>query len=110
MRNVVVTIGALLLAGGTVLAQDAALLKRGQEVYTAQKCKNCHSVGGVGNKKGPMDDVGKKLSADEIRQWILDAPAMTAKTKATRKPVMKSYKLPQEDLDALVAYMASLKG
>jgi hypothetical protein len=34
---------------------------------------------------------------------------MTAKTKATRKPEMKSYNLPKEDLDALVAYLSSLK-
>lgn len=35
---------------------------------------------------------------------------MTKKTKATRMPPMKNYtQLPKEDLDALVAYMASLK-
>jgi hypothetical protein len=34
---------------------------------------------------------------------------MTAKTKAPRKPEMKNYTLPKEDLEALVAYMASLK-
>jgi hypothetical protein len=34
---------------------------------------------------------------------------MTAKTKAARKPEMKSYALPNDDLDALVAYMVSLK-
>ena len=51
-----------------------------------------------------------RLSADEIRQWIVDAPAMTDKTKAERKPPMKSYAtLPKEELDGLVAYMQSLK-
>ena len=35
---------------------------------------------------------------------------MTAKIKADRKPAMKAYaSLPKEDLDALVAYLASLK-
>jgi hypothetical protein len=34
---------------------------------------------------------------------------MTAKTKAARKPPMKSYTLGKDDLDALVAYMKSLK-
>jgi hypothetical protein len=66
-------------------------------------------VAGVGNKRGALDEVGSKLSADEIRQWIVDATAMAAKTKAERKPPMKSYTLAKEDLDALVAYMASLK-
>lgn len=35
---------------------------------------------------------------------------MTKKTTAERKPAMRAYpNLPKEDLDALVAYMASLK-
>lgn len=34
---------------------------------------------------------------------------MTKKAKAERKPVMKAYSLPKEDVDALVAYMQSLK-
>jgi len=34
---------------------------------------------------------------------------MTAKTNATRKPEMKSYTLPKDDVDALVAYLSSQK-
>jgi len=34
---------------------------------------------------------------------------MTAKTKATRKPEMKAYALPKDDVDALVAYLTTLK-
>ena len=40
---------------------------------------------------------------------MTDTKAMTAKTKATRKPDMKSYTLSKEDLDALIAYLQSLK-
>jgi mono/diheme cytochrome c family protein len=89
-------------------AQDARIDK-GKQVYTAQKCQACHSVAGVGNKKGALDGVGAKLKEDEIRQWIVAAPEMAAKAKADRKPPMKAYTLPKEDVDALVAYMASLK-
>jgi mono/diheme cytochrome c family protein len=81
----------------------------GQKVFTAQKCSICHSVAGVGNKKGALDGIGAKLSADEIREWLTDAPAMAAKMKADRKPAMKAYTLPKGDLDALVAYLESLK-
>jgi len=91
----------------TVSAQDK--IAKGKEVYAANKCKTCHSIEGVGAKKGALDGVGSKLSADEIRQWIVDAPGMAKKTNATRKPVMKAYKLSKDDLDALVAYMASLR-
>lgn len=90
-------------------AQDAKVTQ-GQKVYTDQKCSLCHSIGGHGNAKGPLDNVGSKLSADEIRQWIVDAKSMSAKTKATRKPEMKQYNLPKDQVDALVAYLQSLKG
>lgn len=89
-------------------AQDAKVAQ-GEKVYTDQKCALCHSIGDKGNKKGPLDGVGTKLKAGELREWIVDAKGMTAKTKATRKPDMKSYALPKEDVDALVAYMATLK-
>jgi mono/diheme cytochrome c family protein len=92
-------------------AQDDAQIKRGQEVYAAQKCQTCHSIAGKGGKQSPLDGVGKKLSADDIKQWISDPDAMAAKAKSTKKPKMpaKYAKLPAADLDALVAYMVSLK-
>lgn len=92
-----------------VAAQDARI-EKGKQVYTAQKCQACHSVAGVGNKKGALDDIGARLKEDEIRQWIVGAPDMAAKAKADRKPPMKAYTtLAKEDLDALVTYLASLK-
>jgi mono/diheme cytochrome c family protein len=95
---------------GWLFAQTPAQIEQGKKVYAANKCQICHSVADQGNKKGPLDGVGKKLSADEIREWMVDAPAMTAKTKSERKPMMKSYpNIAKEDLDALVAYMRSLK-
>ena len=92
-------------------AQDEAKIKRGQEVYTAQKCQMCHQVAGKGNKANPLDGVGAKLSADDTRQWITHPTEMTAKAKSTKKPPMpnKYGNLPAADLDALVAYLQSLK-
>ena len=58
---------------------------------------------------GPLDTVGSKDSPDDIRAWLTDAKGMAAKTKATRKPEMKQYTLPKDDVDALVAYLTSLK-
>ena len=89
-------------------AQDA---KAGEKVYTAQKCQVCHSIAGKGSKANPLDGVGAKLSADEIRHWIVDPVDAAAKAKSTKKPPMPAkYKtLPAADLDGLVAYMQSLK-
>jgi mono/diheme cytochrome c family protein len=43
--------------------------------------------------------------------WIVDPVEATAKAKSTKKPPMpaKYSKLPPADIDALVAYMVSLK-
>jgi len=98
-----------LVAAAIPAFASAQAVEHGQKVYTASKCSICHSVAGVGNKKGALDGVGAKLSADDLRQWIVDAPGMTVKTKADRKPAMKAYTLPKDDLDALVAYLQSLK-
>jgi mono/diheme cytochrome c family protein len=107
MRTICVSFLGVLMS----TAASAQTPAEGQKVYTAQKCGVCHSVAGVGNKRGALDGVGAKLSADEIRQWIVHPAEMTAKTKAERKPFMKAYpNLPKGELDALVAYLASLKG
>ena len=111
MRHLIVLVLMLgLLSARIAAAQSAAQVEHGQKVYADQKCGICHAVAGKGNAKGALDTVGSKLSVEEIRQWIVDAPGMTAKTKAARKPFMKAYTaLPKQDLDALVAYMQSLK-
>jgi mono/diheme cytochrome c family protein len=120
MHNVALTngffvaaISLTLFAGTTRMApaQDAALVEKGKQVYQAQKCQTCHSVAGKGGKQSPLDGVGSKLSAEEIREWIVDPIAMAKKASSTKKPPMpKKYdKLPAADVDALVAYMQSLK-
>jgi mono/diheme cytochrome c family protein len=88
-------------------AEDAAA--HGEKVFAAQKCSLCHSIGGKGNPKGPLDEAVAKLSAAEIRAWITDAKGMTAKTNAARKPAMKEFTLPKEDVDGLVAYLMATK-
>ena len=106
-----VMVGLTLCVGmaATAAAQDAKLVAHGEKVYVDQKCAVCHSIGEKGNRKGPLDGVASRLKPEELREWIVDAKGMTTKTKAPRKPVMRSYTLPKEDVDALVAYMMTLK-
>jgi len=112
----ILSIAALMLGAGMAVLPLAAArqddaVKKGQQVYTAQKCSLCHQIAGKGNKTSPLDGVGKKLSADEIREWIVKPKEAAAKAKSTKKPPMqdKYSKLPAADIDALVAYMQSLK-
>jgi mono/diheme cytochrome c family protein len=88
----------------------AAQADRGSQVFAAQKCSMCHAIAGKGNAKGPLDTVGAKYSAADLKEWIVNAKGMTEKTKATRKPVMRDFSaLPAGDVDALVAYLRTLK-
>jgi mono/diheme cytochrome c family protein len=101
---------AVLCVAPVASAVAAEQHEAGMKVYAAQKCSVCHSIAGKGNAKGPLDEVGSRLSADEIRQWIVNPAEMTKKTNAPRKPPMKAYaSLAKEDVDALVAYMQTLK-
>ena len=108
LQLAVFTAGVILAGALSASAQD---VKKGEQVYAAQKCATCHSIAGKGKKTNPLDGVGAKLSADDIKQWIVDPKGMTAKSKSTKKPPMpaKYDKLPPADIDALVAYLASLK-
>ena len=101
---------AVILGVGAAVNASAQDVPKGEKIYAAQKCSICHSIGDVGNKKGPLDGVGARLSSDDIRAWITDAKGMTAKTKAPRKPEMRAYSLPKDETDALVAYLSTLKG
>ena len=104
-------ISALVFSAGIANAQDAAAVKKGEQVYAAQKCSICHAIAGKGSKTNPLDGVGAKLSAADIRAWIVSPVEAAAKAKSTKKPPMpaKYGQLPAADLDALVAYMQTLK-
>ena len=105
-----VSMFALTVFAGTAAAQDAKVAK-GEKVFADQKCSLCHSIAGKGNAKGPLDEVGTKYKAEELHQWIVDPAAMATKMKADRKPAMpaKYASLPKDDVDALVAYLSTLK-
>ncbi len=105
MRRVCAVFLMVLGIAGSASAQDSAA---GAKVFADQKCSLCHSIAGKGNVKGALDEVGSKPAAD-IRAWIEDANAMTAKTGAARKPAMKQYTLAKPDVDSLVAYLSTLK-
>jgi len=85
MHRPVTLVGVVVLAmaaGAVAFAQDAKVVERGKQVYTEQKCKLCHSIGAEGNSKGPLDDTGNKLTAAQIKEWLVNPKEMTAKTKA----------------------------
>ncbi len=55
-------------------------MKVGEEQWQLQECYNCHKLKGEGGKKrGPeLDNIGSYLTADEIKQKILDPKTFMA--------------------------------
>lgn len=107
---------AMAVAGGTLAAQapDPKLVATGKKLYATYKCDKCHQVAGKGSKKGPLDGVGAKLSAADIRKWLTDPAEME---KALEKPpkgtdsmanALKTKGIEPSEVDALAAYMRSL--
>ncbi len=115
MRTLFVTVVGAALATSVALAQtpDPAKIAAGQKAFTTNGCATCHQVAGKGNKSSPLDGVGAKLSEADIHTWLTDPAKMEA--KLAKKPAMsmagwmKTHKLKDADVDALTAYMMSLK-
>jgi cytochrome c2 len=109
MKRTVLGVGLVVWFASAAGAQDAQVAK-GKELYTTLKCQMCHAIEGKGNKMFPLDGVGSKLSADDIRKWLVNPKEMEAKLATKPKMAMKSFESrPKEEIDALVAYMVSLK-
>ena len=94
--------------GAAVSGEDKAA--RGKQLFEEQKCRMCHNLGGAGNLKGAaLDGVGSKHAPDVLKMWLTQPKEMAQKAGSTRKPPMQSFaKLPPADIDALVAYLATL--
>ena len=109
MRRILVCTALTLFAVAGLHAQDAKKVAAGKALYEKNKCISCHQIAGKGSKISPLDGVGSKLSAADIKQWLTDPDAMTAKLPKKPPVKMKKVALPDADVDSLVEYMLSLK-
>jgi mono/diheme cytochrome c family protein len=105
-----VAVMACLAVPAALQAQASA--EEGKKQYEALKCANCHKIAGVG-KLYPLDGVATKLKAEDIKKWLTQPAEM--EKKLAKKPTvtmsgwMKTKKFTPEQIDALVAYMLTLK-
>lgn len=106
----------LSLAGTAASAQtpDPKLVNQGKKLYVTYKCDKCHQIAGKGSKKGPLDGVGAKLSAADMKRWFTHPVEMEAKLEKKPKGTdamsyaLKSKAIEPAEIDALVAYMMTL--
>ncbi len=95
----------VLLFGITGFAQDeAAQVEEGKKIYGEMKCSMCHKIDGVGGKIGPeLSGVGSRKDAEWIKGFLKDPKSVIPDTK------QPPFKGTDEQLDAVVAYLMSLK-
>ena len=109
-------LGCLLFVGASssqspAPAQPPSPVDAGKRIYEREKCAACHQIANRGNSRFPLDGVGSRLSATDLRRWMTHTAEM--EQALPRLPAIRmssrKYRLRDEDLDALVAYLLTLK-
>ncbi len=100
--------GACVVAlSGYVVAQDSKAVAKGQELATKNHCAMCHMIDGKGGKIGkPLDGVTTRLDAAKIKEILADP----LKEFPNEKVKMPKVAWQPGDIDAVVAYLQTLKG
>ena len=94
----------------TMAAKTQDNIARGRAVYAQQKCATCHSIAEEGNSRASLDDVGARHGAAQLRAWITGTGAAAdALAPATARRKQRYLDIPAGDLDALIAYLSTLK-
>lgn len=94
---------------GAALPQEARALPpdlaKGAAVYEAQGCAACHVLKGTGTAAGPdLTKVGAKRDQPWLKRFIKNPEAVVPGSA-----MLPFADLPDEDLDALAMYLASLR-
>ena len=92
------------------------IVARGKEMWEIQECYVCHKLFGEGGKKrGPiMDNIGNLMTPEALREKILNSKSWMAEgfdtqyKKGEMPDVYRDLML-EEEIDALVAFLSTLK-
>jgi cytochrome c oxidase subunit 2 len=106
MRTLLTLAGAVLVLAGCAPAPrspDAPALQ-GREVFMANGCHGCHTVGAVGTPIAPdLSRIGQRYSAAELARWLRDPAAQRPQAHMPR------IALSPGEIEALATYLASLQ-
>jgi len=109
---------AILFVVSLLVAQrgnpEAAAAAAGRRVYDQHKCATCHMIAGQGNVRFKLDHVASRLSERDLRRWLTDTAEMERALPTQPAIRMSEWleanrKITDADLEALVAYLSSLK-
>lgn len=81
---------------------------KGAKVYAAANCKTCHMVNGAGGKlASDLSAIGAKRDAAWLAKYLVNPTVLDPKNPPKVKMAPTTVK--GQDLDDMVAYLASLK-
>jgi len=97
-------------------AASGDIVSLGKEQWELQECYNCHKLFGAGGKKrGPkMDNIGNLMTPEQLKEKILfpmswKAEGFDKQYKKGKMPDKYRDLMFDEEIDALVAFLATLK-
>ncbi|HXY42046.1 MAG TPA: c-type cytochrome [Vicinamibacteria bacterium] len=94
-------------SAGAAVAAEKADPAKGKAVMSSvsPKCTGCHT-----DAKNPLAKAGAENSEADLKAWIrTPKEQMTKKGKTGMMPAYSPEKISDADLDALVAYLATMK-
>ena len=86
----------------------SAAAQRGEAIYRRESCRDCHKVFGAGSSAGPrLDGIGARRSSAWLEAYLID-PRPQPAGPAYRVRMPSYARLPAEEREALVSYLAAL--
>jgi len=83
---------------------DSAIVAEGKQIYKEYACYGCHKIAGEGGEVGPdLNSVGSRLRPEYLAAFLPKPQAFIPGSP------MKNFDLWEEEVQALVAYLMSLK-
>ena len=95
-------------AATALQAPDPAKVKQGRQLFETNKCLLCHKLDGKGGILSvALDGVADRRDAEALARVLRDPATELKDSKAKVK--MPKFPLSDEEVDALVAYLRTLK-
>lgn len=105
LAGALAAVGLVAACGGRPTALASNAVSAGREVFRRQGCLRCHALGGEGGRPAPdLNRVGSRMQPDQIRKMITDPRSIRPDSRMPRYTGLS-----EAELEALVAYLASLR-
>lgn len=107
-RSTTILLAVLGLAALAAQNPDAAKVDQGRQLFEKNRCLLCHKLADTGGTLSvALDGVGSRVDAKKMRLILTDPDE--ALKDSTAKVKMPRFPLKDEEIDALVAYLLTLR-